>query len=272
MESSALALPTAADEEPPLALDAESARAALDALEAEIQAKINRREAQPDPNKPQRLTPQLIAERCLDKAEASVLSAEDVAERLMGLRRLRLDRLRLNSMDGLELVGTGATHILLQHNLLTHIDGLEFFAKLQYLVLSHNQISRIAGVSHLSSLQYLDLAHNLVASADTDALPKGLMALELVGNPCAAEEGYRAKVVAALPRLVYLDEVRVGGGGRGGGGRRRRRRRRRTTTRKTARRRRSAAWRPQVERRGGRRRQRPPRPRAACPRAAWAAT
>ena len=272
MESSALALPTAADEEPPLALDAESARAALDALEAEIQAKINRREAQPDPNKPQRLTPQLIAERCLDKAEASVLSAEDVAERLMGLRRLRLDRLRLNSMDGLELVGTGATHILLQHNLLTHIDGLEFFSKLQYLVLSHNQISRIAGVSHLSSLQYLDLAHNLVASADTDALPKGLMALELVGNPCAAEEGYRAKVVAALPRLVYLDEVRVGEEEEEEEGEEEEEEEE-DDDEEDGEATEERGWRPQVERRsGGRRRRRAPRPRAACPRAGWAAT
>ena len=58
---------------------------------------------------------------------------------------------------------------MLQHNLLTQIDGLEFFSKLQYLVLSHNQIGQIEGVSHLGSLQYLDLAHNRIAVAISGA-------------------------------------------------------------------------------------------------------
>eukprot|EP00320_Phaeocystis_rex_P013693 CAMPEP_0119096708 /NCGR_PEP_ID=MMETSP1178-20130426/173702_1 /TAXON_ID=33656 /ORGANISM="unid sp, Strain CCMP2000" /LENGTH=65 /DNA_ID=CAMNT_0007080609 /DNA_START=14 /DNA_END=208 /DNA_ORIENTATION=- len=63
----------------------------------------------------------LIAERCLDKAEREQLSAEESAERVIGLTRLRLDRLRIKSMDGLELCN-GATHVYLQHNLLCKIE------------------------------------------------------------------------------------------------------------------------------------------------------
>ena len=91
------------------------------------------------PSKPRLLTMRLIAERCLDKAEREQLSAEESAERVIGLTHLRLDRLRIGSMDGLELCN-GATHIHLQHNLLREIESLDFFNALQFLVLANNQV------------------------------------------------------------------------------------------------------------------------------------
>ena len=96
-------------------------------------------EKEPEPVKPQRLTPTLIANRCLTPEEASASRGADaLAEQLMGLTRLRLDRLRLDSMDGLDICSGSATHLQLQHNLLTGLDGLEFFDQLQYLVVAHN--------------------------------------------------------------------------------------------------------------------------------------
>merc|ERR1719502_2426586 len=99
---------------------------------------------------------------------------------------------------------------MLQHNLLTTIDGLEFFAQLKYLVVSHNSLTEVSGVSHLQSLQYLDASHNRIEHApDARVLPDALMALELTANPCAEAEGYRARLVDALPRLLFLDDVRI---------------------------------------------------------------
>ena len=178
--------------------------AAIQLLEAEI-AKL---EAAPAPEKPQRLTTALIASRNIDPVELRKLSSDDVAQRVLGLTRLRLDRLRLNSMDGID-VCNGATHVHLQHNRLRTIEDLSFFDKLQYLVISHNHLDEISGIAHLKALQYLDASCNAVAAVDASALPTHLMALELTGNPCATRDGYRAGLVEALPSLVFLDEVRI---------------------------------------------------------------
>jgi hypothetical protein len=178
--------------------------AAIQLLEAEI-AKL---EAAPAPEKPQRLTTALIASRNIDPVELRKLSSDDVAQRVLGLTRLRLDRLRLNSMDGID-VCNGATHVHLQHNRLRTIEDLSFFDKLQYLVISHNHLDEISGIAHLKALQYLDASYNAVAAVDASALPMHLMALELTGNPCATRDGYRAGLVEALPSLVFLDEVRI---------------------------------------------------------------
>ena len=178
--------------------------AAIQLLEAEI-AKL---EAAPAPEKPQRLTTALIASRNIDPVELRKLSSDDVAQRVLGLTRLRLDRLRLNSMDGID-VCNGATHVHLQHNRLRTIEDLSFFDKLQYLVISHNNLGEINGIAHLKALQYLDASCNAVAAVDASALPTHLMALELTGNPCATRDGYRAGLVGALPSLVFLDEVRI---------------------------------------------------------------
>ena len=178
--------------------------AAIQLLEAEI-AKL---EAAPAPEKPQRLTTALIASRNIDPVELRKLSSDDVAQRVLGLTRLRLDRLRLNSMDGID-VCNGATHVHLQHNRLRTIEDLSFFDKLQYLVISHNHLDEISGIAHLKALQYIDASYNAVAAVDASALPTHLMALELTGNPCATRDGYRAGLVGALPSLVFLDEVRI---------------------------------------------------------------
>ena len=79
----------------------------LKALEEEEAALLDEVVA---PVKPQRLTIQLIAERCIDRSELAALSSDDLAERLLTFQRLRLDRLRLGSMDGLD-VCNAATHL-----------------------------------------------------------------------------------------------------------------------------------------------------------------
>ena len=176
---------------------------ALDALLADS-ARITSEEDLPS----QRLTINLIAERSLDRSARRACSAEDLAEQLMCLTRLRLDRLRLNSLDGLELCN-GVTHLHLQHNRLRDLEGLDFLNQLGYLMISHNRLSQLSGLSHLPSLQYVDASHNAIAECDGSALPPGLMALELHANPCVDPADYRERLVRGLPKLLYLDEVRI---------------------------------------------------------------
>ena len=183
---------------------------AIKALEAEVAAL----EAVKPPEKPQRLTSALIAQRCVEATELARLSQDDIAQRVLGLTRLRLDRLRLDSMDGLD-VCNGATHVMLQHNMLRQIEDLTFFNKLQYLVVSHNQLETLSGLTHLKSLQYLDATYNRIEMADPKALPTELMALELTGNPCADRRDYRTTLLEALPELLWLDDVRVSAKERG---------------------------------------------------------
>ena len=158
--------------------------------------------------RPQRLSMKLIADRCIDPVELKSLSDDDLATRVLGIKRLRLDRLRLSSMDGIELCDA-ASHVYLQHNMIREVEGLEFFSSLSFLVLSHNQLTSISGVSALPALQYLAAAHNQVADLEPHAFPPALMALELQGNPCAQAEGYRTAAFRGIPTLMTLDEERV---------------------------------------------------------------
>ncbi len=157
----------------------------------------------------QRLSVALIASRCLDAAELARKSPDEMAEAVISSKRLQLDRLRLDSMDGLDLCN-GATHVQLQHNRISEIEGLDFFSSLQYLTISHNLLSSLDGLAQCGALRYLDASHNAIAQARAASLPAAtLMALELMGNPCVDEAGYRPRLVEGLPELVTLDEERV---------------------------------------------------------------
>lgn len=122
------------------------------------------------PRRPTRITPFLIAERAgALSANGERLSSDDVAARVVTLTRLRLDRLGIADMDGLECCDA-ATHVYLQHNQISQIDGLPFLRAITFLCLDHNRIARVEGVGHLRALQYLGLAHNQIASVDVGGL------------------------------------------------------------------------------------------------------
>jgi len=162
------------------------------------------------PLRPRRLTMKLIGEQSLDDADAASLNADEYADRVLGLKRLRLGHLRLGAMDGLDPCN-GATHIYLQHNLISELDGLDFFTSLQFLVLSHNNLTEVAGVSHLASLLHLDIAHNQIQAVVKPAtlFPPSLLHLNLAANPCAALRGHRRDLLAALPTLKRLDDLAI---------------------------------------------------------------
>jgi hypothetical protein len=127
------------------------------------------------------------------------------ANRFFAVDRLYLDRLRLKSVDHLELF-TGVTHVYLQHNLLTTLaDGFDYLPRLRFLSLSHNRVLQLADLTHLSTLQCLDLSHNDIETFDVDWLPSSLVVLNLAGNPCQRVRGYRSHLIVCLPNLRQLD-------------------------------------------------------------------
>jgi len=121
---------------------------------AEVPAKPTR--------KPTRMTPFLIAERAgIVSADGERLSPDDVAQRVVQLARLRLDRQNIADMDGLECCDA-ATHIYLQHNDISRIDGLQYLKALCFISLDHNRIEQVEGLRDLPALSYLGLAHNRI--------------------------------------------------------------------------------------------------------------
>uniref|UniRef100_A0A7S3S637 Uncharacterized protein n=1 Tax=Strombidinopsis acuminata TaxID=141414 RepID=A0A7S3S637_9SPIT len=166
----------------------------------------------PPPVKPRRLTIQLIGKSSLDgdAAELASLGVDEYAERVLALNRLRLGHLQLGSMDGLDPCNA-ATHLYLQHNLITEIESLEFFSQLQFLVLSHNKLTEVSGISHLSSLLHLDLSHNQIEEIrqPVATFPSSLVHLSLAANPCAGRRGYRQEMIGALTGLKKLDDLTI---------------------------------------------------------------
>lgn len=58
----------------------------------------------------------------------------------------------------------------------------------------------------LQYLQFLDLSENLIETLKLDEFPQSLLILNLCGNPCTNQDGYRKTVIEALPLLLDLDK------------------------------------------------------------------
>lgn len=125
-------------------------------------------EAEMRPRKPVRITPFLIAESAGIVSVGEKPSPDEIAQRVVKLTRVRLNRQNIADMDGLECCDA-ATHIYLQHNAITRIDALQFFKSLSFLSLDYNLIEQIECVRHLPALNYLGIAHNRIARVDLGA-------------------------------------------------------------------------------------------------------
>ena len=100
-----------------------------------------------------------------------------------------------------------------EDNLVQDLSPLRGLRSLQVLRAARNQVQRLQGcVEGLDMLLTLDLQGNCIASCEEIfALHscKLLHTLSLQGNPCCEVQGYRELVVAALPQLGVLDDVRI---------------------------------------------------------------
>ncbi|XP_062994233.1 leucine-rich repeat-containing protein 46 [Elgaria multicarinata webbii] len=149
------------------------------------------------------LTKSLIAQRNLHlSVEKETL--ESISQALTSLQILRLDRERISCIDNLQ--GLEQIHsIYLQQNQIEKIENLSYFPNLKFLSLAGNHISRVENLQPLLKLQFLDLSQNCIETLDTDELPQSLVVLDLTRNKCAQRNGYRERVLAALPHLIELD-------------------------------------------------------------------
>ncbi|CAL8366370.1 unnamed protein product [Boreogadus saida] len=102
--------------------------------------------------------------------------------------------------------------LYLQNNLIPRIENVGRLKMLEYLNLALNNIEAIENLEGCESLKKLDLTVNFVGRLSSVASLKHnlhLRELFLVGNPCAAFQGYRPYVVASLPQLQSLDGQEV---------------------------------------------------------------
>ncbi|KAL1778654.1 leucine-rich repeat-containing protein 46 [Sigmodon hispidus] len=121
------------------------------------------------------------------------------------LETVRLDREGITSIRNLE--GLRNIHSLyLQSNKIQRIENLSCISSLRFLSLAGNQIRKVENLLDLQFLQFLDLSENLIEMLNLDELPQSLLILNLCGNPCTNQNGYRKMVIGALPLLLDLDK------------------------------------------------------------------
>ncbi|RMB94751.1 hypothetical protein DUI87_28729 [Hirundo rustica rustica] len=123
---------------------------------------------------------------------------------------IRLDRENISCIGKLRRL-EGIHSVYLQQNQIEKIENLESFPNLRFLCLAGNRIQRVENLKALPHLSALDLSHNLIRGLDTGELPRSLRILDLTGNECTLQDGYRDVVVAALPHLLQLDSQPIHG-------------------------------------------------------------
>jgi hypothetical protein len=161
--------------------------------------------------KPNKISLQLALKNSFTKAELGdydQLSAEEVYEKALQLKTLHLEWQHIAEMANLEPF-ENVEVLYMQYNRIERIEGLDFMPKLQFLALQHNRIEFLENLRHLSELEFLDLSGNLISDLDVAELPRKLGILNLLENPCTAEQGYKERILAKLPDLAYLDKVQL---------------------------------------------------------------
>ncbi|XP_031560663.1 leucine-rich repeat-containing protein 46-like [Actinia tenebrosa] len=143
----------------------------------------------------------LIAKRNVNTKE---LSADKIADSILTLTHVRLDRENIKNIDNLDCLGP-VTNLYLQNNEITKIENLDPLPKLRFLTLANNKIKKIENLNHLHSLMFLDLTDNNIEDFDPKELPKSLIILNMSGNPCVMHNDYRVKILQSLDKLEQLD-------------------------------------------------------------------
>nr|XP_004655844.2 leucine-rich repeat-containing protein 46 [Jaculus jaculus] len=153
-----------------------------------------------------------ITEALITKRNLTFLEDEDLSEKMFHtiaeLETVRLDREGITTIKNLE--GLQNVHSLyLQANKIQRIENLPCIPSLRFLSLAGNQIRKVENLLNLQHLQFLDLSENLIETLNLDQLPESLLILNLLGNPCTNQDGYRKMVIGALPLLLDLDRQPV---------------------------------------------------------------
>ncbi|KAF0875174.1 LRC46 protein, partial [Crocuta crocuta] len=153
-----------------------------------------------------------ITETLITKRNLAFPEDEDLSEKmfhtLAELQTVRLDREGITAIRNLE--GLQNLHSLyLQANKIQRIENLACIPSLRFLSLAGNQIRQVENLRDLPHLQFLDLSENLIGTLKLDEFPQSLLILNLTGNSCTNQDGYRELVTKALPLLLDLDKQPV---------------------------------------------------------------
>ncbi|KPI89649.1 hypothetical protein ABL78_1230 [Leptomonas seymouri] len=160
----------------------------------------------------------------LDKSDL-VGGIAGMADAALQTRLIELPGRGLSSISSIHCF-LNATHLYLQHNVISSLDGLEMLSRLQVLVVHHNMLTSVEPLRRLERLFYLDVSDNKMEALPTlleHELPcESLQYLNLKGNPfhrslaalptsegSAAHDVYVATVCAACPKLECLDDVQL---------------------------------------------------------------
>ncbi|XP_045382264.1 leucine-rich repeat-containing protein 46 [Lemur catta] len=149
------------------------------------------------------ITEALITKRNLTFPEDEELS-EKMFHTLAELQTVRLDREGITSIRNLEALQS-LHSLYLQANKIRRIENLACVPSLRFLSLAGNQIRQVENLVDLPCLQFLDLSENLIETLKLDEFPLSLLILNLTGNSCTKQDGYRELVTEALPLLLDLD-------------------------------------------------------------------
>ncbi|PKK20347.1 leucine rich repeat containing 46 [Columba livia] len=125
---------------------------------------------------------------------------------------LRLDRENICAIGRLwsaPKLGKTCHPLFSFQNQIEKIENLGCFPNLRFLSLAGNRIRRVENLQPLRHLRVLDLSHNQIQTLDPDKLPHSLWLLDLTGNGCTHQRGYRERVLGALPHLLQLDNQPV---------------------------------------------------------------
>ncbi|XP_058532046.1 leucine-rich repeat-containing protein 46 isoform X1 [Ochotona princeps] len=145
----------------------------------------------------------LITRRNLSFPEDEQLS-ERIFHTLADLQTVRLDREGITTISNLE--GLQNLHSLyLQANKIQRIENLACVPSLRFLSLAGNRIRQVENLLGLPCLQFLDLSENQIETLKLEEFPQSLLILNLTGNKCTTQDGYRELVTKALPLLLDLD-------------------------------------------------------------------
>mmetsp|Transcript_44369 Transcript_44369/g.116573 ORF Transcript_44369/g.116573 Transcript_44369/m.116573 type:complete len:305 (+) Transcript_44369:1232-2146(+) len=129
-------------------------------------------------------------------------------------RELDLRGNKIAVMENLAATQDQFDSIDLSDNEILKVECMANLPRLTQLLLSNNRVTRLSeGIGKtLPNLKVLALTNNhLTALAQLEPLAQvlGLTSLSLVDNPVTKVEGYRAFVIALLPKLRTLDFKRV---------------------------------------------------------------
>ncbi|GCB65083.1 leucine-rich repeat-containing protein 46-like [Scyliorhinus torazame] len=145
----------------------------------------------------------LIAKRNL-QLSADKQTSGDIAEAVAKLSTVRLDRENIGVLGNFECV-KNVYSLYLQQNQIKKIEHLELLHNLRFLMLAANRIEEVENLTSLKKLGFLDLSNNQIEQLEPGEFPECLIILNMTGNSCTKQKGYRERVIETLPALQQLD-------------------------------------------------------------------